>query len=376
MKSIKNSPKGITLVSLIITIIVMLILASVTVFVGTGTIDRSKMLNFVSYMQTIQKKVDFIAEYENYLEYGDELGGSDKQLLQNALNAETENFVTTVDSTYLRYFNSYSIRTELEIDNIDDEIIVDFKTREVISLNGIEYEGQMYYTQYNLPGGQVLKQQTEGVVRTPGFEGIETTIDGLNATFTITNIELANGTLSYGTEYIENEETKIKWTTITNYTTKGKSVTTRNITESGTYFFKIVDNITGRDNVDNEGNYPSVELKLTNSPKLEENLTDLTITYNYSDINDSTKWAFATDITDEAKLLYYVWIPRFAYKLNGANELEELQFLRGTSDITSSGGYIDSSNWIVPDVFTEGTTIKTGVWLKVNEPNQSRCRYN
>lgn len=372
-----TNENGITVISLIITIIVMLILASVTVYVGTESIDNSRMINFVSYMQIIQTKVDFIAEYEDYSNYGEELSSSNKSTLQSILNSGTESFLTTTSSTYLRYFDSSHIVSDLEIENIDDEIVVDFSTREVISLNGIEYEDEMYYTQYYLPGGQVLKQKTEEITRTVSFGDITSNIDGLNSTFTITNISLTNGTLSYGRK---DSADVITWTEITNYTSKGKNVTTRDITESGTYYFKLVDNITGKDSgtADEDGNivYTSVELRLTNSPKLEDNLTDLSRTYNYSDLNNSEDWAFATDITDEANLLYYVWIPRFVYKLDETGALEELHFLRGTSDITTSGGYINSTDWIEPDVFTNGTSKKTGVWVQVDTPNQTRCRHN
>ena len=114
----------------------MLILASVTIYVGTGSLENSRMMNFVSYMQTIQTKADLIAEYEEYLNYGDDLNSTQKQTLQTII--ENENLLTTTDSIYLRAFNSSKIASELDIDNIDDQIVIDLNTREVISLNGIE----------------------------------------------------------------------------------------------------------------------------------------------------------------------------------------------------------------------------------------------
>ncbi len=341
--------KGITLIALIVTIIVMLILAGVTVNIGTGSIDNSKMISFVAYMQTIQEKVDFISEYDNYKNYGEELTSGNKQKLQVILNNETESFFTKIDSTHLRFFDSSHIATDLELENINDKIIVDFNTREVISLNGIEYENSMYYTQYYLPGGQALKQQEE-ISRNLSFGEIETTIDGLNGSFTIRNIGLSNGTLCFGKV---DESNVIKWTTITNYTNKGETITTTNITESGVYYFKLIDNVTGKDNIDDEGSYPNVLLRLTNSPKLKDNLTDLRVSYNYSDLSKSENWAYATDATDTENLSYYIWIPRFAYK---TEEPTNIEFLRGTSDITTSGGHINSTEWTVPDVFTGGTT--------------------
>lgn len=345
-KPYSKRDNGITVISLIITIIVMLILAAVTISVGTENIDKAHMTNFVSYMQLIQAKVDFIAEYEEYSKYGEELNDENKQLLQEILSSQTESFLTTTSSTELKFFDSSHIASDLEIENIDDEIVVDFNTREVISLTGIKYQDAMYFTQYNLPGGQVLKQNTQ-VDRDVIFGDITSNINGLNATFTIANLGITNGTLSYGVMDASNE---IKWTTITNNTKKGESFTTKNITESGTYYFKLVDNTSGIDNADEAGNYPYVEMKLTNSPKLEENLTDLSLSYNYSDLSLSENWAFATDKTDVANITYYVWVPRFVYKLNGT-KLEELQFIRGNSDITTRGGYINSTEWILPEAF-------------------------
>jgi hypothetical protein len=179
----------------------MLILVGVTINVGTGSIEESRRVSFVTYMQTIQTKVDFIIEYDEYDEYknyGQELSETNKNKLQNILNNDTENLLTTVGSKTLRYFDSTDIADDLEIENIDDEIVVDFNTREVISLIGIEYEDKMYYTQYNLPGGQVLKEQTEDITRNVSFGDVISNIDGLNATFTISNIGITNGTLSCG----------------------------------------------------------------------------------------------------------------------------------------------------------------------------------
>lgn len=373
MENLKTNQKGITLTVLVITIVLMVMLAAVTIEVGTGSIDNSKLLSFLSYIQTIQSKVNLIAEYEDYSNYGETLSSSNKSKLQTILNSGNEKFSTTIDSSYLKFFDSSHIASDLGVENIDDEIIVDFNTREVISLNGIKYENEMYYTQYYLPGGQTLAQQTEGVSRTINFGDIVSNIDGLNSTFTIEDISISNGTLSYGKM---DDSDVIKWNIITNHTKNGEAVTTSNITESGVYYFKLVDNTSGKDNVDSDGNYPSVELKLTNAPKLEGDLTDLSTTYNYSDLNKSENWAFATDKTDETELVYYIWIPRFVYKLDDTGKLEELQFLRGTSDITTSGTYINNTEWTEPDAFTKGTSKRTGVWVQVSSPNQTRCRYN
>ncbi|MGN1310913.1 MAG: hypothetical protein ACI4VP_04345 [Clostridia bacterium] len=355
-----TNQKGITIIALIITIIVMLILASVTIYVGTDSLAHSKMVRFVSYMQMIQKKVDEIAENGDYDAYGVELQESGQTTLQEILTLEG----SASNVADFKYFDSNAIANQLEIDGIDDEIAINFTTREVFSLIGIEYEDKMYYSQYNLPGGQKLKQQTETTNRDLTFT-ITTQIDGLNAIFQISDIKITNGALYYGKETSENN---IKWTLANNYTKTGQTENI-NITESGTYYLKLVDNVNKNENIPSE----TISLRLTNKPKLKGDLGSLSPAYNYSNLELSQNWAYATD--SETSYIY-VWIPRYAYKIDSDGNIIKdengkiiLEFLRGTSDVTTSGGYIDS-NWKVPSQFTNGTTEFTGVWVQVESANQ------
>ncbi len=355
-----TNQKGITIIALIITIIVMLILASVTIYVGTDSLAHSKMVRFVSYMQMLQKKVDEIAENGDYDAYGVELQESGQTTLQEILILED----STSNVADFKYFDSNTISTQLEIDGIDDEIAINFTTREVFSLIGIEYEDKMYYSQYNLPGGQKLKQQTETINRDLTFT-ITTQIDGLNAIFQVSDIKITNGTLYYGKEISENN---IKWTLVNNYTKIGQTENI-NITESGIYYFKLVDNVNNNESISSE----TITLRLTNKPKLKDNLGSLSLMYNYSDLGVSQNWAYAID--SETSYIY-VWIPRYAYKIDSDGNIIKdengktiLEFLRGTSDVTTSGGYIDS-NWKVPSQFTNGTAEVTGVWVQVESANQ------
>ena len=364
MIAIKNE-RGITVIALVVTIVITLIIAATTIYVGTENIDYSKMVKFVSYMQAIQKKVDLISEYDNYTLYGEEVTADSTQIskLSQILNLNLD----AIDTSKLRYFNEEKIASDLEIDGIEDEIIVDFETREVISLNGIKYDGEIYYTQYNLPGGQILNSYEE-TGREVSIGEIYENIDGLNATFTINDIGITNGSLYFGKEYTKDDDTKIKWQMITNYTTMGQNVTTPNVTETGTYYFKLVDNVTGNDNIGNDETYPSMDLRLTNSPKAKEDIEieldeNENIIYNYSDLSAFENWAYGTD-TSNGNI--YVWVPRFAYETENT---ENIEFLRGNSDITTSGGYI-TDDWTVPSVFTTTDDELTGVWIKVDSINQ------
>lgn len=356
---IKNE-RGITLVALVVTIIVMLILASISVEVGIESAEYSKMVSFVSKMQLIQKKVDFLAENGGYQALGESLEDAiEEEKIESLEIVNTiilaENLNTRSNNSSLKYFSKDDILSQLEIENIDESLLIDFSTREVISLNGVKYEGKMYYSQYNLPGGQTVKQNTTQNSRQIETENITITpnINGLNATFTISGIGHTNGTLSYSTD---NRRT---WTEITNYTVAGENVTTQNITKSGTYIFKWTDNT----NTNNEYVLDTVGIRLTNSPQLKGNLSDLSQTYNYTAL-DSTTWGYATDNNeteeDETDDIVYVWIPRFAYETEDTTNIE---FLRGTSNVTTKDTYIPETGWTIPEVFKD----VTGVWVDVTD---------
>ena len=356
---IKNQ-RGITLIALILTIVVALILVRITIKAGTDSLEQSDMISFVSRMQLIQKKVDFLVENGGYEELGTDLTQDQEAKIDTIITASDE-LKQRDNNSILKYFNKFTIASQLEIENIDDEIVVNFATREVISLSGIKYKSKMYYTQYGLPGGQTIKQNTTAVSRQIILENVTIipNINGLNATFTITGIAHSNGTLSYSTN---NQET---WTEITNYTVANEPVTTQNLTQSGTYWFKWTDNT----DKNNQFVLDDVNLVLTNSPKIKGNIEFVTgeeenLTYNYSDYkNNSPAWAYAVDnkgTEDETDDIEYVWIPRFAY-----NEDNEIEFLRGTSHITTKDIYLSQEGWTVPDLFLN----VTGVWIDTTSYN-------
>ena len=157
----KNSQKGITIIALVITVIMLLILASVATYTGIESYDKAEQIKFVSQMKLIQTKVDEKVQEDGFtLEgYGTILTDEQKQTINNAV-ANGEILSPTEDdySNYVRYFSKEQLSTQLSLDNIDEGIIINFKTREVISTVGFEYGGTIYYTQYKLPKGEKLTQ--------------------------------------------------------------------------------------------------------------------------------------------------------------------------------------------------------------------------
>ncbi len=156
-----RNEKGITILILTITIILMVILAGATINYGVNSLNVAKFQNFSYELQQIQGKVDSIYEKiklgdESYIILGNEITDSEKAM--NTLNmVKGINYLNILDSQrdqyyYQENFSYYRYLTEDNLENIFDitsnpgDVIINFTTREVISVDGFEYEGRTYYT--------------------------------------------------------------------------------------------------------------------------------------------------------------------------------------------------------------------------------------
>lgn len=361
MKEITKDSKGITLVSLVITIVIMSILVSVTTYSGISTYKNAQITNFVAEMQLIQTKVDELIEdktKEEINNMGLQEIKTDEQ--KNAISIAYNNQEITSNAiTDYKLITTENILNLFEIEDIENDIMINLKTREVVSTKGIEYEGTTYYTQYKLPNGQAIIQNTTKTDRNLVFNIEPPIIDGLNATIRINNIKITNGTLKY------KEQNDNYWQTITNYT-KSQEVYTIAISKSGTYEFVLADNVTGENSntktIDEqakdviEGTVPEenkLELKLANVPNTNQQIAE---DYNYN--MESENWAYV--MYNEVS---YLWIPRFAYKIDIETNERQIKFLKGNSSIATDNTYIDET-WIVHEKFASNGTELTGVWVK------------
>ena len=137
--------KGITLVALTITVIILLILASVTTYSGISTIQSSKLNKYKQELEIMQSEINLL--YEKYsmqieageeIEIGEELTNSEQE--NNAFTGADEN-----DKTGYRKFTKQTLE-ELGIDGIEREYLVNISKRKVISLEPFEQDKELYYT--------------------------------------------------------------------------------------------------------------------------------------------------------------------------------------------------------------------------------------
>lgn len=352
LKKITKDNKGITLIALILTIIIMLILVSVTTYTGIDTYKESKVTAFVSQMQLIQSKVDNIKNEKTIDElmlFGEDANSSNQISSINSAFSNSE--ITSNDINSYRYFTKSKLLEIFDIEEAYDDVMINFTTREVVSLNGVEYKGTKYYTQYKLPNGQSIVNSEVYVPRELAFN-LETSIDGLNCSLTINHISITNGTLSFAETDLEGN--KSNWQMVTNYTEKDNEYTA-NISKSGNYTFRLQDN-TSKDNYLEK----TIVITLTNRPK-----TNLILEfYDYG--VDSSLWAYT-----QKDSINYVWIPRFVYKTNTDANNTSIKFIKGNSNISTDNTYINN-DWMLHDKFTaDNGTELTGVWINVDSLNQA-----
>lgn len=340
MIKLKNN-KGITLVALIITVILMLILVSVATYSGINTYNNTEVTKFVAQMQLIQTKIDGLVEENNIENIGEEITTDEtkKNIIDLAYtNGEIQSNTDEYKNKF-KYISRENLELQLDIADIEDDVLVNFETREVISISGVEYGGKKYYTQYKLPNGQTLIYN-ESVERNLTFN-LEISVDGLNSTVSISNISINNGTLSFAET--DSEGDNRNWKTITNYTEKEK-VYTANISKSGNYTFKL------QDNTDIKNTWQEqIVITLTNKPNTNLNIEN----YNYEQSSD--KWAYI-----EISGTTYLWIPRFVY-----NSDNQIKFVKGNSRITTDETYI-GDDWTTHSKFTDNGTELTGIWVETS----------
>ncbi len=146
---IKNN-KGITMITLVITIIVLIIISSIAINNGYQSSIQAEFYNAISEMKAMQSKVNSIYEdyingtddvkneIENYGQSLDESGKSgDAQIAYNDVKEHNITGENIGDIDDYRYYSKDYIKNDLDTDGIDYDFIVNIKTRTVILIDGV-----------------------------------------------------------------------------------------------------------------------------------------------------------------------------------------------------------------------------------------------
>lgn len=223
--------KGITLIALVVTIIVLLILASITVPAGRDVIANAKLTTFGTEMQVMQTEVNRLQQkYKNgdtaVLEIGRELSGTDDET-----KAFTGAEITNTEG--YRYYDKSTLE-ELGLKDFGQEFLVNVPERMIISLAGFNYKGETIFTMSQLSNG-AYNVEFEGIQSETTFD-----LDVVDQELIITNIQysgnIKNGTIYYGQGETEDA---VNWRIAENNTTETSCKI--EVKEQGVWYVKIVD---------------------------------------------------------------------------------------------------------------------------------------
>lgn len=223
---------GITLITLAITIIILLILASITTYSGIDTIKSSRLTKYKTQLEMVQAQVDVL--YEKYKDTTDEI-----EIGKEITASDEEKAVKALETIGVNSLSGYKIfdkevLQELGVEGIDDTYIVNIKEREVLSLNPIKYEGREYYNLAQLVGERKVEYELD---RGEVTFNVKTEQLEDSWKINITDIKLSK---YVGKCKVQYQDTKTgKWTIVEN------NLTADNynfiLKKSGTYIIKITD---------------------------------------------------------------------------------------------------------------------------------------
>ena len=145
----RKSEKGVTLVALVTTIILLLILSTIGVTSGKSTIEFSNFNKLKNQLTVLQTKVNELNQ-QNKTDIGQEIGDNQKLILNNEIVSniiykdKTEEEKNTIEAGF-RLLNGNQIKDQLGLDGYKGNYLINVEYRYVVLCEGLEYNGITYY---------------------------------------------------------------------------------------------------------------------------------------------------------------------------------------------------------------------------------------
>ena len=142
-----NSEKGITIVSLVLTIVVLGVLTAVTVNAGGSILKQVQLQNINTNMMLIQAKVKTISEQANFNKDTSIYKGNVVSDVSGNKNVQklVEDGVIDDTSKYYVLWQEHLKDMGLEKIDVEDGYVVNYDTQEIIYVKGFEHDGTTYY---------------------------------------------------------------------------------------------------------------------------------------------------------------------------------------------------------------------------------------
>ena len=350
MKSevLKNN-KGITLIALIVTIIILLVLSTIAIYTGFDTIRSSKFMAFKTEMQLLQASIDeyYSSNKDVFNSKGINLTDEQKNIftvseVSNILSSKKENIANLQNG--FKYYTEDILVNDLQIEGITRDYFINIDKRIIISSEPFEYDGINHY---------MLEQFEDG-----GYN-IEYSVTEGEVTFDVSYEIISTGSYKIKVNNITTEGYNNKWQIKYKlegdeyYNTSEEFVGTEKsflVQKQGKYEVKVIHG----NEIESMPAYVDItkvkgwnEDKKVNVPVLADGMTEIMfkeptdtekgdiIDKNSEDFDleswyDYNEKRWANAITQDGSI--WVWIPRFAYQIDKENQTVNIVFLIDDTD--------------------------------------------
>lgn len=134
-----RNEKGITLLSLIITVIVLIIITYVTISMSLGVSETAKFQNIETYMLLIQTKCEVLSNEKV-------IGEIDEDGLYGIKVTDTKSPYYTADGDWYKLTQGDLNEIGVTDAKANDGYYFNYKTNDVAYEKGIEFDGRTYHT--------------------------------------------------------------------------------------------------------------------------------------------------------------------------------------------------------------------------------------
>ena len=403
---VKKRQKGITLISLVVTIVVLLILAGITistVFSDNGIIKKAQ--------EARNKTLEAVAQEHKDLNqlYNDLEAALNSIPEEPVIPKPPEGAVQISEPSWSNGTASVTITTsetgftlQYQIGGVDESKWTNITSGK--SISGLTLGQTIYARLYNGKEGSKTADMTIADLNKPqdagiSLSGTSTTTEG-SITATVTLKDNESGVNAISSRWIYNTTSGAIGENESSYTggsfSSGQRITLK-ATTAGTYYLHVltVDNagnkketissaVTVEEALVADGNYNAS--KGVNTPKLGSGMTPIkwngsswvNTTGSDKDWYDYTSKKWANAKTSDGSM--WVWIPRYAYSITSGYHSSsagniDVEFMKGLTNETSTGrkSFNNASGqgkWNIHPAFNYGQTV-SGIWVAKFEASNS-----
>ena len=403
---VKKRQKGITLISLVVTIVVLLILAGITistVFSDNGIIKKAQ--------EARNKTLEAVAQEHKDLNqlYNDLEAALNSVPSEPVIPKPPEGAVQISEPNWSNGTASVTITTsetgftlQYQIGGVDEAKWTNITSGK--SISDLTLGQTIYARLYNGKEGSKTADMTIADLNKPQDAGISLSGTSTNTegsiTATITLKDNESGVNAISSRWIYNTTSGAIGENESSYTggsfSSGQTITLK-ATTAGTYYLHVltVDNagnkketissaVTVEEALVADGNYNAS--KGVNTPKLGSGMTPIkwngsswvNTTGSDKDWYDYTSKKWANAKTSDGSM--WVWIPRYAYSITSGYHSSsagniDVEFMKGLTNETSTGrkSFNNASGqgkWNIHPAFNYGQTV-SGIWVAKFEASNS-----